>query len=43
MLSVHIYMMFELEDLAVASPATFSLGMVYIEPAFLGLQLLVTS
>jgi dynein heavy chain len=43
-LTPHMTMMFEVEDLAVASPATVSrCGMVYLEPISLGIQPLVDS
>jgi dynein heavy chain len=43
-LTPHMTMMFEVEDLAVASPATVSrCGMVYIEPQALGIEVLFDS
>lgn len=43
-LTPHMTMMFEVEDLAVASPATVSrCGMVYIEPQALGTDVLFQS
>jgi dynein heavy chain len=43
-LTPQMTMMFEVEDLAVASPATVSrCGMVYIEPQALGIQVLFDS
>lgn len=43
-LTPHMTMMFEVEDLAVASPATVSrCGMVYMEPQSIGTQPLIDS
>ena len=43
-LTPHMTMMFEVEDLAVASPATVSrCGMVYTEPQLIGVKPLVDS
>lgn len=43
-LTPHMTMMFEVEDLAVASPATVSrCGMVYMEPGSIGIEPLITS
>jgi dynein heavy chain len=43
-LTPHMTMMFEVEDLAVASPATVSrCGMVYMEPASIGTKPLIDS
>lgn len=43
-LSPHICMQFEVEDLAVASPATVSrCGMIFVEPEALGVKVLCTS
>ena len=44
MLTPYMTMMFEVEDLAVASPATVSrCGMVYMEPVAIGYQPLIDS
>lgn len=43
-LTPHMTMMFEVEDLAVASPATVSrCGMVYMEPDSIGIKPLIDS
>ncbi len=43
-LTPYMTMMFEVEDLAVASPATVSrCGMVYMEPEALGYQVIIDS
>ena len=43
-LTPHMTMMFEVEDLAVASPATVSrCGMVYMEPTSIGIKPLIES
>lgn len=43
-LTPYMTMMFEVEDLAVASPATVSrCGMVYLEPVSMGVDPLITS